>query len=192
MMWSDPLLVAARVGAILDNLGVSYLIGGSLASSVYGIPRATQDVDLIAALQLRHVDPLISSLGIDFYVSQEATRTAIRDAATFNVVHLATMFKVDIFVAREDPWIRSEFDRARLETIGGITLRFAAPEDVLLHKILWYKMGNEVSDRQWNDVLGILRIQAANLDEAYLTRWASHLGVAPLLDRARGEAGPQV
>lgn len=191
MIWSDPLLVAARVAAILDNLGVSYLIGGSLASSVYGNPRATQDVDLIAALQLRHVDPLVTSLGSDFYVSPDAARAAVRDAATFNVVHLATMFKVDIFVAGDDPWIRSEFERTRVEIIEGIAVRFASPEDVLLHKILWYKLGNEVSERQWSDVLGILQIQGGNLDDAYLARWAQHLGVTALLEQARGELGPR-
>ncbi len=101
-MVSDPLIVVATLADIFDRLGIPYLVGGSLASSLYGIPRATQDVDIMADVRFRHVDPLTKELEKDFYVAAELISDAIRDRSSFNVIYLPTMFKADIFIPRHD------------------------------------------------------------------------------------------
>lgn len=192
-MLSEPLLVVSRLAAVLDRLGVPYLVGGSLASSVFGVPRATQDVDLVADLRREHVASFVAALSDEFYVDAEMVEDAIRRRRSFNVIHLGTMFKADVFIMKMDPWFHEEMQRAREQTVGvgaeSISIRFATPEDTLLHKLVWYRMGGEVSDRQWGDILGVLRIQADALDNEYLDTWAAHLQVADHLARARNEAG---
>lgn len=191
-MLAEPIRVVATVARAFDSLGIRYLIGGSVASSLYGVPRATQDVDLVADVRLNHVDALTSALTGEFYVDADMIRDAIQRRASFNVVHLATMFKADIFLLQGDSWSREEMSRARTEVLdmpwGQALLRFASPEDVLLHKLIWYKLGNQISDRQWSDILGVLRIQGDHLDQTYLDRWAPLLDVLALLVRARKEA----
>lgn len=187
-MLSDPLHVVAILARVLDDLGISYLVGGSLASSIYGVPRATQDVDFVADVHLEHVDPLTTALRPDFFVDAEMIRDAIGRRASFNVVHLPTMFKADVFVLRGDRSSREEMARARVQQLstasGEVAVRFATPEDTLLNKLRWYRLGDEVSDRQWGDILGVLRIQGEALDREYLEREASALGVDDLLRRA--------
>ena len=188
-MLSEPILVVARLARVFDDLKIRYMVGGSLASSVYGIPRATQDVDLVADIGLPHVEPITGALTGEFYVDGDMIRDAIQRRASFNVVHLATMFKADVFILQRDAWSREEMMRARAEQFdapeGKVTIRFASPEDTLLHKLIWYKLGNQISDRQWGDILGVLKVQGDLLDHEYLDRWAPQLDVADLLLRAR-------
>lgn len=188
-MLAEPLLVVLKVVKAFDELGIDYLVGGSLASSVFGVPRATQDVDLIADLDASHSSRLEEILRDEFYVDADMILSAIRTQGSFNVIHLATMFKADVFLMRQDEWSQQEARRARIEELigpdGPVSIRFASPEDTLLHKLFWYRLGDEVSDRQWSDVLGILKVQAEDLDEEYLARWSRYLKVEDLLDRAR-------
>jgi hypothetical protein len=190
-MLSEPILVVVRLVQAFDALGVTYVVGGSLASSVYGIPRATQDVDLVAELEVAHAERLGQLLSGDFYVDADMIRDAIIKRASFNVIHLETMFKADVFVMKRDAWSREEMSRARPEELdgpnGAVTIRFASPEDTLLHKLVWFRLGNEISDRQWSDILGVLKIQGERLDNEYLQRWAPLLNVADLLSRARSQ-----
>lgn len=191
-MLAEPLLVVARVAAALDALGVRYVVGGSLASSLYGIPRSTQDVDLVAELREAHVARFVESLTDEFYVDADMIRDAIARRASFNVVHLATMFKADVFIPRLDAWSRGELARGILQEVqaGGTSfkLRLASAEDTLLHKLVWYRLGDGISERQWKDVLGILKIQGALLDDRYLDEWAIALEVVDLLMRARQQS----
>ena len=195
MVLGDPLFVVSRISAAFDQLGVRYVVGGSVASSLYGIPRATQDVDVVAELYGKHVDALVALLAHEFYVDADMIRDALARRASFNVVHLGTMFKADVFAFVREPWMESEMARGRLETLptdsGMVTIRFASPEDTLLHKLVWFRMGGQTSDRQWGDVLGILKVQGARLEQAYLDHWAQPLGVADLLTRARAEGGTE-
>lgn len=134
------------------------------------------------------MEPLARDLAAEFYVDPGMIRDAIRRRASFNVVHLATMFKADVFIGRDDAWSREEMARARTEEIdtpeGRVAVRFASPEDILLHKLVWYKLGGQVSDRQWGDIVGVIQVQADSLDVAYLRSWAPALGVADLLAQA--------
>jgi hypothetical protein len=155
-MLADAMLVTAEVGAALDRLGVRYVVGGSLATSIYGIPRATQDVDVIAEIGVAHAEPLARELGAAFYADADMIADAARRRASCNVIHLATMFKADLFVATRDAWVQEELGRGRREQLmpdDPRTVSIATPEDALLHKLVWFRMGGETSERQWRDVL---------------------------------------
>jgi hypothetical protein len=176
-----------------EQLEVTYYIGGSVASLAYGIYRATADVDIIADLRMEHVQPLVQQLQDAYYIDADMIRDAIKHRSEFNVLHLDTMFKVDVFIQKTRPFdreVRRRVQQEKLdETVSDRLFNLESPEDVILSKLEWYKMGDEVSDRQWNDILGVLKVQGTSLDLAYLRRWASELDVSTLLDRALEDAG---
>lgn len=188
----DPIAVALEVAAILERLGIPYLAVGSLASSIHGEPRSTNDIDLVADLEPRHVEGLLAALGDAYYVSPDAVREAVREGGTFNAIHLGTALKVDVFVAGRDP-----FDIERLKHRERVEIWSDPPgelyvdtaEHTVLRKLEWYRQGDEVSERQWGDVLGIVRAQGNRLDRARLTAWAGRLGVSDLLERVLSQAG---
>jgi hypothetical protein len=176
----------------LDKLGVSYYIGGSAASSTHGIPRSTMDVDLVADLAARHVAPLVAALKTVYYIDGPMIHEAIAHHSCFNLIHLATSFKVDVFVVKDRPHDRAALARAesRRPDPANPSTRFffASPEDIVLAKLEWYRLGDEVSDRQWGDILGVLRTQEGRLDRQYLEKSAAELGVADLLAKAWQES----
>jgi len=186
-LW-DALVPVVEALAALD---VPYYVGGSIASSVTGVARATLDADLVAALRPEHAEPLAALLLPHYYADVEMMQNAVRRSSSFHVIHLATMFKVDIFVPQDTPFARENMRRrVALEVPEiGRTLSICAPEDIVLHKLLWYAAGSGVSDRQWYDLQGVLRLQAQGLDLAYLQHWAVVLEVEALLQRALDEAG---
>jgi hypothetical protein len=191
---NTPDIVAALspIVDMFDQLLVSYSVVGSVASSAHGIARATLDADLVADLKMEHVDTLVGALIDDYYIDRDAVEDAVRRRAMFNVVHLHTMLKVDVYILTGRPFDRESF-RRRLEapledTEGARQYAVDTPEDTVLHKLEWYRAGGEVSDRQWSDIIGVVKVQSGLLDLDYMRRWAASLGVEDLLDRAFEEA----
>lgn len=188
----EALKVILEVARILEDLRVPYAVGGSLASSLHGIPRSTQDGDLVADLRGEHVPPFVAAATPSFYLSPERAHQAIQRRSSFNLIHLKTMIKVDVFVLKADPFSLQEMARRQALSVPGepgTTLHVASAEDTVLQKLLWYRKGNRVSDQQWNDILGVLKVQGARLDFAYLREWAGHIEVDSLLRQACEDAG---
>ena len=192
MIDSEALGVTRQVTAVFEALGVAYVIGGSLASMVHGMMRTTMDADIIADLQPGHAAALVAALGEAFYVPDEALlRQAIERRGSFNLIHLATMFKVDIFVPQARPFDRQQLARRIGERVASGSderLWVLSAEDVILAKLEWFRLGGETSERQWRDVLGVVKAQGAALDVAYLRQWGGALRVGDLVARALAAA----
>lgn len=183
----DPIDTALAVGRRLEALGILHTVGGSIAGSFAGEPRATVDIDIVAAIEEWHVDALVSALSAEFYVDAGALRRAIRARSSVNLIHEATQLKVDLFIAGGTPLDMRQLARRLAVDLGeGRRLYVHPPEDILLQKLRWYRLGGEVSDRQWRDVAAIVRVQGDRLDGAYLREGAAILGVTDLLERALG------
>jgi hypothetical protein len=179
---------ALQLCKVLDDLAIPYVIGGSFASSIHGIARATQDLDIVAGLTLADVEPLAHALQSSFYADFTQIRNAIVQRRSFNVIHLATAFKIDIFPASSHPLGPQQLKRRVFPSstiLGGdpLSLPVVSPEDILLAKLLWYRDGGETSERQWNDVRNIVQVQATRLDQEYLRHWATILEVSDLLSK---------
>ena len=190
MIGHDNLDALEPVADALESLGVEFYIGGSVASSIHGVARATIDIDLVAALALEQVEPLASRLQSDYYVDAGQIREAIEQRRSFNLIHLATTYKVDIFVMKDRPFDDVACRRTVRQTIAeGSPRQFAiaSSEDTILNKLEWYRAGGEVSERQWTDVIGVMRVQGNHLDRAHLEHWSGQLGVRDLLERAWSE-----
>ena len=190
-MLTEQIAVTLAVVDALDALGVPYAIGGSLASALHGVMRATMDADLVADLHLEHVEPLARTLGETFYADPEMMRAAIHQQGSFNLIHLDTMFKIDVFVAKPRSFDRAQLARRELHLLGEDPERWAyvaSAEDIVLSKLEWYRLGDEVSSRQWRDVLGVLKVQGDRLDLDYMRGMAVDLGVVDLLSRAFEQA----
>ena len=188
----DILAALDPVVKAFEKIGVSYYLGGSVASSAYGIARATLDVDLVADLSAQHVNSLTEMLKSDYYIDKEMILDAIKRRSAFNLIHLETMLKVDIFIIKDRPYDGIAFQRKRKDTLdeeqGAAEFYFASPEDIILNKLEWFQMGGKVSERQWHDVLGIMKVQRELMDKEYLRRWAAELGISDLLEQAFRDA----
>lgn len=185
-MPADPIQVALTVADALEHCGIRYLVGGSLASSLSGEPRSTLDVDLVVSITEQDVGNFLDRLGDEFYADVDALRRAIRDKSSTNIIHYATSMKVDLFVVGGSVLDEQQMNRRHRVQVANNPdrhLYFYTPEDILLQKLYWYRTGNEVSDRQWRDILGIILVQS-RLDEQYLRDGAQRLGVVDLLERA--------
>jgi hypothetical protein len=184
----EPIAVTLRVAEELDRLGIDYLVGGSIASSVHGRPRSTQDVDIVARIAGRHVSEFVAAVEAEFYVDADMIHNAIRRRGSFNIIHLATMLKVDVFVFKGDEVAVEEMRRRVAVGLRGASVWFASPEDIVLQKLDWYQKGSGISERQWRDALGVIDVQGGRFDLAYARQMASRMGVVELLERALLEA----
>jgi len=192
-MTSPDILKATEfVIKTLEGLDTPYYIGGSVASSAYGFARATLDVDLIVDLKLTNVHSLVQILQASYYIDEEMVLNAVRLRSSFNLIHLETMLKIDIFVIKDSLYAREAFNRKKRDKLDeeqGTEYYIASPEDVIVNKLEWFRMGGNVSDRQWQDILGIMKVQGNLLDMNYLRYWTAELELSDLLEQALGEAG---
>ena len=187
---ADPIAVALLVADALDALGLRYTVGGSLASSMSGEPRSTLDVDMVVAITENDIGSIVAALGTEFYVSEDALRRAVRERSTANLIHHRTSIKIDLFVMGATPLDENQLQRRRRVQVSSDPDRFLymhPPEDILLQKIRWFRMGGETSDRQWRDILGIVKVQGDRLDLEYLQRNAPLIGGEDILQRALTE-----
>jgi hypothetical protein len=185
------LAVLREVAAAFTRLGIPYALGGSMASSIYGIARFTRDADVTAEPFPGKEAAFAACFGPDYYISLPAVVEANARRSSFNVIQTSLGFKVDVFVRKEEPFERSALDRRLAVELPGAPdepMFVHSPEDVVLLKLNWYRLGGESSEQQWGDVLGVLKVQADRLDQAYLVSWAAQLGLTELLSRAVREA----
>ena len=188
---AEPIQITRMIVVIFEKLKIPYYIVGSLASSVYGIPRATADADMIADIQQHHVHSFVQAFQNDFYIDEDIIKKAVKQRSSFNIIHLRTMFKIDVFLSKDDDLSQEEMARrAKFQVTEerGQDLYLASPEDIISNKLHWYKSGGGVSERQWNDVQGMLRVLDKRLDFKYLKTKATKRGVLDLLEKAIKEA----
>lgn len=189
---NSPTNAFERILGTFDRLGIRYCVVGSVASSVYGRPRTTMDVDVVADLRPEQLSRLAGELQREFYADLEMMKDAVNLGRAFNVIHLASSYKIDVFPLSGDEYSQEAFNRrrpSRTEAFGNepVDCFIASAEDTVLNKLRWYRQGGEISETQWNDLRGIMRVTGGQLDRDYLHRWAPRLGVADLLDRLFAE-----
>lgn len=190
MIESEALQVTLLVTHLFDELNIPYVIGGSMASIIHGMLRTTMDVDIVADMQQEHVSSFLSGLENAFYADEVMIRQAIQRRSSFNLIHLTTMFKVDIFIPKTRPFDQQQLNRRISERIAvgsDESIWVLSAEDIVLAKLDWFRLGGGVSERQWRDILGVLKTQQSDLDIVYLKQWAARLGVTELMERALEE-----
>ncbi|MGK7876135.1 MAG: hypothetical protein AB4426_23410 [Xenococcaceae cyanobacterium] len=189
----DPIWLAHQLAVILESLGIPYYIGGSVASSLQGEVRYTEDLDLVLNIQSNQVQPLIEAMGDSFYISEVAVEEAISGStSSFNVIHLETTEKADMFVMRSDEFSRSKMARRQLHVPDGEldeSFYVCSPEDTVLQKLVWFRMTAREFQKQWRDILGVLKLQGERLDFGYMWQWADTLGLLAELETAFTEVG---
>ena len=173
-----------RLVAALDDAGIPYMVAGSLGSSFFGQARATNDADLVVAPTSEQLDRFLAALG-DYYVDPETARQALRDRSMFNVIEFTSGSKADLILLKNRPFSTTEFNRRMPATILGVAVSAVTPEDAILSKLEWARIGE--SERQFRDSFGVAAVQFDYLDWAYLRKWAVELGVEDLLNRLVSE-----
>ena len=194
MTTPDIIVALTPVIEAFNKLSIQYFIGGSVASSIYGMARATMDVDIVADIKEYHIPRLKQLLDEAYYIDEQMIKEAIRTSSSFNLIHFQTAFKIDIFIYKDEPHQRLALDRKVKDKFdeGDLEYYFSAPEDIILAKLQWYLKDNKVSERQWLDIIGVLKVQAENLDIDYLKSWSKKLNVYSLLEKAFFESGLDV
>ncbi|MBT9586930.1 hypothetical protein IV102_26550 [bacterium] len=186
----DPLGVTQKILDALTALEIPYLVGGSVASSLYGEPRYTQDTDIEVWPAPAQLEELLVVIESEFYVSKEAALEALRRRSSFNLIHFESQYKIDLFVSKNRPFDRCRAKRRRIPDGFPANFWVSSPDDMVLIKLEWYRSGRQLSDRQWRDVLAILATQGSRLDFEYLRHWAAELQVGDLLESAIQQTEP--
>jgi hypothetical protein len=176
-------LAAVSVGDLLAR--IPYMVAGSFASTFHGVPRSTHDIDII-------VDPTGASLAVllaslpeaDYYVDHDAAKDALRRRSTFNVIDLATGWKLDLIIRKARPFSVEEMARRQRGELYGAAVNIATAEDAIIAKLEWAKLSD--SERQLRDVEGVLAVRAATLDITYIEKWIDELGLEAQWARVRG------
>jgi hypothetical protein len=186
--------IALKVAHALTSVGAEYFVGGSLASSLQGEPRATNDIDFVISLPAGRIHALRDALGGDFEVDTDMLRDAVMHARSANAFYLPVVTKIDFFGRGDEPFDESEFSRRRMTAVraSGESLMVKSPEDTVLRKLLWFREGGSVSEKQWRDIVSVLRISQSAIDDAYLDSWATRLDLTELLAHARTTRSPEL
>ena len=190
----NPFKVLSLVASVLEQQRITYVLVGSLASSMHGMFRSTADIDIVADVHSEQVIPLLTTLQENFYVDEHAVREAIHRRQSFNAIHFDSVFKVDIFIPKADEFSRKQIERRELRKLAPDVEQMvyvATAEDTILAKLRWYDSGGRVSNTQWTDVVGIIGASSSILDLDYLRDWAKELSLTELLDRAFREASDE-
>jgi hypothetical protein len=190
-MTAAPLAVAIEFASLLEQLRIEYALGGSVASSLLGEPRTTLDVDFAVRLDFAGLDGIIDALHAEFYIPLDAAKAALVDCSSFNLISHATGLKIDVFAVGDELLDRRQIDRRvrmQVRRSPRAEIWVTSAEDQVLRKLRWYQDGGEVSDRQWRDVVALVRTQRNHLDFADLEQAADQLQIRELLERARGVA----
>lgn len=185
----DQLELLIRLVAVLEELGVVYMVGGSHASMYYGEPRYTNDIDVVADLRPDHVRAIVSKFPFpEYYLDEQAVEEAVQARGQFNIIHPESGLKLDVILPRQTPYDQEELRRRRrLPLVSGREAYFASPEDVILYKMMYYREGG--SDKHLRDIAAMLQISAVGIDEEYVDRWARELGLTDIWQAARRRAG---
>ena len=176
------------VRAALEQSGVRYAVGGSWASTAFGDPRLTNDVDILAEFTEENLPAFLSFLPETFYADAPDALQALRRGRPFNVIHIPTVLKFDFFPSRAFPLGAEELERAISISVTSLSQHpvwFVTPEDILLAKLHWFRLGGEMSEVQWRDIQGVVHGCAENFDYGYLERSAKKLGILDLQNRVR-------
>ncbi|PZO40483.1 MAG: hypothetical protein DCF19_11310 [Pseudanabaena frigida] len=197
LMIEDPIYLARKVAVLLESLGIPYYIGGSVASSLQGEIRFTEDLDLVVNIKSTQVQSILDAFSKYFYISEIAIDDAMCGrTSSFNIIDLETTEKADIFVMRSDAFAISKMERKQLyipvNRPKSDAIYLCSPEDTILQKLVWYRMTKNDSQRQWRDVLGVLKLQGDRLDFDYMQKWAVELSLSDLLETACTESGIEI
>ena len=181
-----------KVVSVLERLGIPYLITGSVAAMAFGEPRLTNDIDIVAAIDEKHVRDFLMSFPPDeFYISEETVREAILRQEQFNIIHPESGIKIDVIIKQDTPFDDSRFKRLhRIYPAESYQANFAAPEDVIIKKMEYYKAGG--SEKHLRDIAGILKISGEIVDWDYITKWAKHLDLTEVWDAIREKLGRKI
>jgi hypothetical protein len=188
----DIVDIALEVAEVFEALGILYQVGGSLASSAFGVARSTMDVDIVADVKAEHARKIEGMLRDEFYVDEDMIKSAVRRRGSFNLVHMGSSLKIDVFIPKNSQFDRQAFGRRILRPVSrddSRRLYFSTPEDIIIRKLEWYRKGGGVSERQLKDVQGVLKVQGRTLDMEYIKRCAEDLELLDLLEKALADAG---
>ena len=174
-----------KVVSVFERLGIPYLVTGSVAAMAFGEPRLTNDIDIVAGIEEKHLRDFVTEFPSDeFYISEETIREAIHHQGQFNIIHPASGIKVDVIIKQDTPFDNSRFGRMhRIYPAESYQANFAAPEDVIIKKMEYYKAGG--SEKHLRDIAGILKISGEMVDWDYITEWAKRLDLVAVWDAIR-------
>ena len=186
------LTFALQVTKIFEQVGIPYYLGGSIASSLFGIPRTTLDIDIVVDIRQQQIPLLIKNIPEkEYYLDADVMMDAVKHGTSFNIIHRDTFYKVDVFIPQDDLFQKEVFARRIKRNLSNEipeSLFFPSPEDIVLLKLKWYKAGGNVSEKQWTDILGVLKAQRKQLDRAYMSKWSDYLGINDLLVKSMQES----
>lgn len=165
----------------LEKCGIEYMITGSLASNLHGVPRATFDADIVISSDFERLKNFIEEIKENFYADFNIAKEALEQKGMFNIIHYETGFKIDFIIKKKGDYYEKEFERRKAYIFANKVCFFTSPEDTILSKLLWAKESK--SERQFLDALGVAKLQGENLDYKYLTQYANVLNIQDLLER---------